>query len=69
MEVDRLRLAGTANGEVDRIAGSGVEPEIFKGIERTELDAVDADDLVTGAQPRLIGRTTVLNVVDGNAGG
>jgi hypothetical protein len=31
VKVDRLRLAGTANGKVNGIAGSGVGPIVFEG--------------------------------------
>lgn len=68
MKADGLRLARAANGQVDGIARGGMGPKIFEGVDGSELDAVDVDDLVTGAQARLIGRTVVLNVVNGDAG-
>ena len=42
-------------------------PKIIKGIVGNEIDAIHADDLVTGEQASVIGGTTVLHVIDGDA--
>lgn len=69
VKVDWQRLAGTANGKIDGITGGGVGPIVFEGIEGSEEDAIDANDLVAGKQASLIGGTAVFNVIDGDAGG
>ena len=68
VELSRLRLASAANGEVDRIARNGVLPKIIEGIIGSEIDTVEADDLITGKQASLVGRTAALHVVNQNAG-
>jgi hypothetical protein len=69
VKVDGLGLAGTANGKVNGIARSGVGPIVFEGIDGSEMDAVDADDFVTGKQASVIGGAVVFDVVNRDAGG
>ena len=69
MKVDRLRLAGTANGKFNGIARSGVGPIVFEGIDGSEMDAVDSDDFVTAEQASVIGGAVVFDVVNRDTGG
>jgi len=69
MKGQRLRLARSAHGYVDRLARVGIPPQFVELSVGGQVFAVEGDDLVADAEPSSLSGTTRDDIEDRDEGG